>query len=206
MTPLQCYIAFALAAGVLTVTPGLDTALVLRTTVVDGRRRALETMLGIVAGCCVWGTVASIGLGALLAVSSIAYDAMRIAGAIYLCWLGLRMLARPRDAVFAMTDRGKGGGWFLRGLLTNLLNPKVGVFYVTFLPQFVPAGYPVVATSLAFTLIHAAEGALWLGALACAAGSLGSWLRRPAVVRSLDRLTGAVLVAFGLRLALERGR
>jgi threonine/homoserine/homoserine lactone efflux protein len=208
----EALVAFALAAGLLTVTPGLDTALVLRTAAVEGGRRAFLAGLGICAGCLAWGIVAALGLGALLAASEAAYTALRWAGAAYLLWLGARMILGARAGLdTAGTGEASGAGssplgWFVRGVVTNVLNPKVGVFYVTFLPQFVPAGAEVVSFSVLLAAIHAAEGVLWFTALILATRPLAAAFRRPAVVRTLDRVTGGVLIAFGLRLMLDARR
>ena len=217
MTPPQALLAFTAAAGLLTVTPGLDTALVLRTAVVEGPRRSLLAGAGICLGCLTWGLVVSAGLGALLAVSRLAYDLLRIAGAGYLLWLGGRMfLAAPAgigplaelDAPRSAERRADAGArrWFVRGYLTNVLNPKVGVFYVTFLPQFVPSGVSVPAFVMLLAAIHAGQGLLWFSALNAATRPLASWLGRPRVTLALNRVTGAVLVGFGLELALGRRR
>ena len=146
MSVLQALVAFSLAAGLLTITPGLDTALVLRTAAVEGPRRAAMAGAGICLGTLVWGGAVAIGLGALLATSALAFTALKWAGAAYLVWLGARLILKPRDR-FDVEAAGVPAGagpwaWFRRGLLTNLLNPKVGVFYVSFLPQFVPQGVP----------------------------------------------------------------
>ena len=200
-------VAFALAAALLTITPGLDTALVLRTAAVEGPRRAALAGAGICTGVFVWGALVALGLGALLARSATVASVVRWAGAAYLVWLGVTMLRRPRAAF--MHDEGTPlasptGGWFVRGLLTNLLNPKVGVFYVTFLPQFVPAQaeHPAALLFL-FAAIHAGEGLLWFALLIAATASFARVLRRPAVVRTLDRAMGVLLVGFGVRLALD---
>lgn len=201
-------VAFTLAAALLTVTPGLDTALVLRTAAVEGGRRAALAGAGICTGVFVWGALVALGLGALLARSSSAATVVRWAGAAYLVWLGLTMLRRPRAAFVALADGNAAaasrGGWYVRGLLTNLLNPKVGVFYLTFLPQFVPpqAEHPA-ALMLLFAAIHAVEGVLWFALLIIATASFARVLRRPAVVRLLDRAMGVLLVGFGVRLALD---
>ena len=195
--------AFALAGGLLTITPGLDTALVLRTAAVDGGRAALKAGLGICAGCLTWGVAAAVGLGSLLAASETAYNLLRIAGAVYLAWLGLNLLLRPgRGRGLDAAPSSAGGRWFRRGLLTNLLNPKVGVFYVSFLPQFVPPGGDALAYSLLYAAIHATEGLVWFAALMLAARPLTRWLKRPGVLAAIDRLTGGVFLAFGARLAL----
>lgn len=203
-TLLPTLLMFTAAAGLLTITPGLDTLLVLRTAIAEGPRRALLAGAGICAGCLLWGLAVALGLGALFAVSTLAYEALRLAGAAYLLWLGAQLLLRPRDALpvdAAAPPRGTG---FARGLLTNLLNPKVGVFYVSFLPQFVPAGVDVVAFSTLLAGIHAVLGLLWFGLLTLATRPLGRWLARPAAVRALDRSSGSVFVLFGLKLAASR--
>ncbi len=215
-SPAQAILAFTGAAALLTITPGLDTALVLRTAAVEGPRRAMLAGLGICLGCLVWAFAAAAGLGALLSVSSVAYDALRLAGAAYLVYLGVRLLVRKggmtagREAP-PLGARAVDGGasprtWFFRGLLTNLLNPKVGIFYVTFLPQFVPAGVAVAPFSMLLGGIHAAEGMLWFGLLTVATGSLSAWLSRPRVARTLDRATGLLFLGIGIKLALDRGR
>lgn len=219
MTATAALLAFTLAAAILTVTPGLDNALVLRTAAVEGGRRALLAGLGISTGCLAWGAAAAFGLGSLLAVSTVAYDVLRIAAAAYLFYLGARLLwntwpgrrqARPGRRLRAAgggtvrPSASGGAGWFMRGCLTNALNPKIGVFYVTFLPQFIPAGADVMRFSLLLAAVHAVLGMLWFGLLVAATRPLARWLSRPAVMRGLDRMTGAVFIAFGLKLALEK--
>jgi threonine/homoserine/homoserine lactone efflux protein len=207
VTLLPSLLAFTAAAALLTVTPGLDTALVLRTATVEGPRRALLAGLGICLGCLGWGALVALGLGALLAASQLAYAALRFAGAAYLLWLGLQLLARPRSAIGAAADAraASGAGWLTRGFLTNMLNPKVGVFYVSFLPQFIPAGAGVPATIFLLAAVHAGLGLLWFALLIAATRPLARALRRPALVRTLDRLTGGLFLLFAARLAFDRG-
>jgi len=207
MTPVQAALAFAIAAGILTITPGLDTALVLRTAAASGPRAAAKTALGILLGLFVWGVVTAVGIGALLRASTLAYRVLQVAGSLYLLWLGLNLLLRRGSKPGTETVALAGGGrLFARGLLTNLLNPKVGVFYATFLPQFIPAGANVTWTSIAYAGLHALEGVVWFAALILATRPLAAWLRRERVQRNLDRATGAVFLAAGARLALDRGR
>jgi len=195
---------FVVAAGLLTITPGLDTALVLRTAAIEGPRRAMLAALGIACGCLSWGLAVALGLGALLAASEAACTLLKWAGAAYLAWLGFRLILRPR-AQFDLAQAGarRGNPW-LRGFLTNLLNPKVGVFYVSFLPQFTPAGVPAGPFIFLLALIHVTLGVPWTAVLIGATAPLKRWLQRAAVVRWLDRATGAVFLGFGARLALER--
>jgi threonine/homoserine/homoserine lactone efflux protein len=213
MIDVTAVLAFSGAAGLLTVTPGLDTALVLRTAAVEGAGEARFAAFGICAGCLLWGTATSLGLTELLAVSKLAYNAVRIAGACYLVYLGILMWVRKREFSIETEQSGSPAGngngghrWLARGLLTNVLNPKVGVFYVTLLPQFIPRGGSVITYSFLFTFIHVAEGLLWLTLLTIAVGPLRSWLSRPTVTRGFDCGTGTVLIGAGLALALERRR
>jgi threonine/homoserine/homoserine lactone efflux protein len=204
----ESLVAFTAAAALLTITPGLDTALVLRTAASEGPRRGLWSGLGVVTGCLVWAASVAAGLGVLLVASRLGYTVLRWAGAGYLLYAGLKMLRHPRSS-FASPAAAplRGRSAFARGALTNLLNPKVGVFYVSFLPQFIPADVAVAPYAMLLGAIHALLGLLWFACLIAAMGPLSRWLRRPKVVQVLDRVTGAVFIAFGARLALEsRGR
>ncbi|MEU9128511.1 LysE family translocator [Kitasatospora sp. NPDC048540] len=204
--------SFALVVGLLTLTPGLDTALILRTSALGRRRRAWGVVLGIQTGTLLWGTLTSLGVTALLTASHLAYEALRWAGAGYLLWMGARMLletwrrgplgAPAADAELSAGCDSVGGGW-RQGTLTNLLNPKVGVFYVAVLPQFIPAGAPHFTTGVLLTCVHILLGLVWSAVLVGCARALSGWLRRPSARRLLDRVTGTVIAAFGLRLALE---
>ncbi|WP_297512233.1 LysE family translocator [uncultured Caulobacter sp.] len=207
MTTSQALIAFAFAAGLLTLTPGLDTALVIRTAAAEGPRRAAGAALGIGLGCLIWGAAAAFGAGALLTASETAYAILKWAGALYLACTGLRMIVKPRDRFEPGEMRAVDAGPIAalrRGLLTNLLNPKVGIFYVSFLPQFIPPGVDPGRFGLLLAGIHVAEGLAWFAVLIAATVPIAGLLRVGAVVRWLDRVTGGVFVAFGLRLALER--
>ena len=207
MSPLAgSLIAFAAAAALLTVTPGLDTALVLRTAAVEGRRRAFAAAVGIGLGCLAWGGLVAVGLGALLAASELAYRILKWAGAAYLLWLGLQLILSKRTELGTPDALPAGGAttWLWRGLLTNLLNPKVGVFYVSFLPQFIPAGSSVPAMTVLLAAIHVALGLIWFAALILATAPLGQALKQPRVIRALDRLTGGVFILFAGKLALSR--
>ncbi|GAA4136669.1 LysE family translocator [Actinomadura keratinilytica] len=194
-------LTFAGVAALLTLMPGPDSLLVLRTAVAHGRRPALLAALGIQAGCLWWGAAAGLGLSAVLAASQTLYTAVRWAGACYLLYLGVRLLLQRTDADDAAPP--PGGRHFLRGLLTNALNPKVGVFYVSLLPQFVPHDAPVAGWSLLLTGVHVAEGLLWCAAIAVLADRLGHRLRRRSLRRALDRVAGTAFLAFAARLALH---
>lgn len=215
--------AFAVLAAVVTVTPGLDTMLVLRTAAVHGRRAALAAGVGIGLGCLCWAAASAVGIAALLTASRLAYDVLRVAGAGYLCWLGVRLVWRARrpgvDSSRAPTlpptraetaplaePEARPFRSFRTGLATNLLNPKVGVFYLSALPQFLPDDVPALPGSAALGAVHVAEGLLWFALIAAAVQRAGRWLTRPAVRRRLDQVTGVVFVALGIRLAVEAQR
>ncbi|TDC63123.1 LysE family translocator [Actinomadura sp. GC306] len=194
-------------AALLTITPGVDMMLVLRSTVTGGRRTGLLSSAGVVTGLMCWAMTSAVGLTALLAASRLAFDVLRVAGACYLLWLGVRALwtarHRTRDTADPSDTRASGLTAFRTGLTTNLLNPKVGVFYVSLLPQFIPDGASVFWTSMLFAVIHAAESLLWLALVVGAAGAARRTLTRPAVKRRLQQLTGVAFIGFGLRLAID---
>lgn len=204
LTSLAAYVA---AASLLTVTPGLDTALVLRTAATGSPRRAALAGLGIATGCFVWAVLVAVGLGALLAASQRAYTMLRWIGAAYLLWVGYTLIRHPRRAWASVEGDGdRRGKAFVTGLLTNLLNPKVGVFYVSFLPQFVPSHVAVGPYLLLLGAIHALLGLIWFACLILATRPILAVLKKPVVLQSCDRLTGGMFIAFGLGLALESRR
>ena len=207
---LTASVTFALAAALIVLLPGPDTLVVLRNLVRGGRRRAALTVAGVLCGLTVWVTAAALGMAAVLHASEEAYLALRVVGAAYLLWLGVQtlrsrtvpeMLPNGAPADLSPESRGRGFG---AGLATDLLNPKVGVFFVTFLPGFVPDGQPVGAASLAFGAIFVIETAVYFALLLFLAGRITGWLRDTTVRRWLDRATGTVLIGFGLRLAVEQ--
>jgi RhtB (resistance to homoserine/threonine) family protein len=206
MTLTQSLLTFTVAAALLAATPGVDTALVLRALVTHGARRAVQAALGIAAGCLVWGAVVALGLGALLTASTLAFNVVKVVGAAYLIWQGIRLLRRPAASAQSQastqpfTPPAAAGSAFLQGFLTNVLNPKVGVFYVTLLPQFVVADVPAGPYIFALASIHVGLSVLWFFLLIGAARHLQRWLSRPRVQTIMDRITGLVFVAFGLKL------
>ncbi|WP_395944554.1 LysE family translocator [Brevundimonas sp.] len=199
-------LAFIAAATVLTITPGVDTAMVLRSAASDGARSAIFAGTGIMLGCLVWAAAVAVGLGALLQASELAYAVIKFAGAAYLIYLGVKLVFRPRTALntAAGDNRAAGVAALGRGFMTNILNPKVGVFYVTFLPQFIPQGANVAVWSFLLACIHVGLSLVWFALLIAATAPLGRLLRKPGVVTALDRLTGGVFILFGLKLAVSR--
>ncbi|MET9674882.1 LysE family translocator [Streptomyces sp. NPDC006482] len=202
--------SFALVVGLLTLTPGLDTAVILRTAALGRRTRAWGVVLGIQTGTLVWGALTSLGVTALLAASHLAYEILRWAGAAYLLWMAVRMIhdtfrgrgTTPEGVELGAAADTLSGGW-RQGTLTNLLNPKVGVFYVAVLPQFIPADAPHLAAGLLLTSVHITFGVIWSTVLIVCATAMGSRLREPRSRRVLDRITGTVIGAFAVRLAVS---
>ena len=204
-------LAFIPVALLLTLIPGADTALVTRNALALGMRGARWTILGICTGCLLHATASALGLSAILATSARAYEAVKLAGAAYLVWIGVQAIRGARNGgstdpstALGMTPAQRGGHPFTQGFLTNILNPKVALFYLTFLPQFIPAGAPILRTSLLLAMIHNALGFAWLSLYARFVDRLRVALTRPVVKAWLERVTGGALVLLGARLAWAR--
>jgi threonine/homoserine/homoserine lactone efflux protein len=197
--------SFTLAAGLLVLLPGPDTMVIVRSIVRGGRRRGLATVLGIQTGLLLWITAAVLGLAALLRASEVAYTVLRVVGAVYLVWLGVQSLRargmRPDERPTGRSPLGGTGYW--AGLLSNVLNPKVGVFFVTFLPAFVPSGAAVVPTLLLFGAVFIALNLAYQLPLVVLAERVTRFVSRTRVRRVMDIVAGTVLVGFGIRLATE---
>lgn len=197
--------AFTAAAVLIVLLPGPDTLVVLRNLVRSGRRTAIRTVLGVLTGLSVWVVTAALGLSAVLRASDDAYLALRIAGAIYLLWLGISSLRSRGAAAPERPARRRSliGSGYSAGLATDLLNPKVGVFFVTFLPGFVPSGFSVGWMSLVLGAIFLALTALYFAVLIAASGRVTHWMSAVHIRKRLDRITGLVLIGFGLKLVAE---
>jgi threonine/homoserine/homoserine lactone efflux protein len=195
---------FLVVAAVVICTPGQDTALTIRNALSGGRRSGLATALGVALGQGVWTVAAAAGLVAVLRASQPAFTALRFVGAAYLVYLGLQSLlaaARSRDPRHSPSTRTTPGGSLRQGLVSNLANPKMAVFFTSLLPQFGSA----FATLLALGLLFASLTGLWLAGYAVAAARARRLLARERVRRALEAVTGTVLVALGLRVATTRG-
>ena len=197
--------AFLGIAAVVIVTPGQDTALTIKNTLAGGRRAGVLTAAGVSCGQACWTLAASAGIAALLVASEPVFRAVRLAGAAYLVFLGLQAL---RDVLRTGKRRNarEGGSSlaprvaFRQGLLSNLGNPKMAVFFTSLLPQFGDTFPALVALGVVFCVTTL----VWLSAYAAAVARAGDVLRQPGVRRVVDAVTGAVLVAFGVRLATDR--
>jgi threonine/homoserine/homoserine lactone efflux protein len=212
-------VPFLLVVAVLTVTPGPDMALVLRYGARGGSRLAWYTGLGCCTGIAVHATAAVAGLSALLATSAVAFTVIKLVGAVYLAWLGLTALWHSRKGTAATGEADDAGvevmpargaatltrrGCYYQGLLTNLLNPKIALLFLTLLPQFVAGDEPRTATSAVLAAVFLIIAVAWWRLFSLLVGGLARLLARPAVGTALERATGVVLIGLGLRVALER--
>lgn len=211
MAGIENYAAFILAAIVFSMTPGIDTFFVLNRSVAQGRRTGVYSTLGISTGIVVHTIIAAAGLSALIAQSAAAFATVKYLGGAYLVCLGIMKLVRPGGGVPAPSAPARTAPtsvWrdYVSGVLTNVLNPKVGLFFIAFFPQFIrPAQLESIAPFFILGLSYAVIGLVWLLILTWLAGSVTTTLRgNPRVGRWLDRVSGAVFVLMGARVALER--
>jgi threonine/homoserine/homoserine lactone efflux protein len=211
MTIADALLQFALVAALLTLVPGMDTVLVLRTAISRGHGPAFATAAGICAGTVAWGLAAAIGASALLAASETAFVVLKLAGAGYMAWLGISMLVksvRPGAAAAAEPDPAPGAATvrtdWLTGLTTSLLNPKVGVFYMAMIPQFMPADAPALLMGALLPLVHNAEAMAWFAVLILATHHARRWLRSPTAGKVTDRIAGVVLIGFAAKIATTK--
>jgi threonine/homoserine/homoserine lactone efflux protein len=204
------FAAFVAVAAVVIVTPGQDTALTIRNTLLGGRSAGVATAFGVAAGQAAWTTAAALGLTALLVASEPAFAAVRLLGAAYLVYLGVHSLwlAFRRTGVLGEDVAGRharlGPRRALRdGTLSNLGNPKMAIFFSSLLPQFVEPGSGAGAAMLGLGIVFVAMTTIWLSGYAVVVARAGNVLRRPRIRRAIDAVMGAILVAFGVRLAAE---
>jgi threonine/homoserine/homoserine lactone efflux protein len=201
-------LAFAGVSLLLAVTPGPDMAVVTRNALAHGRRGVLLTTSGIALALVIWVTATAVGLSALLRASANVLFVLKIAGAVYLAYLGTRTLLDSRhvagDLLVEAPAAPPAHAVFRQGFLSAMTNPKLGVFFVTFLPQFVLPGQPVFARLLELGVVFALIGWAWMNVYGLFVTRLRDVITAPRVRRWMQRVTGLVLLGFGARLALER--
>ena len=191
---------FALASLILIALPGPDQALIMRNALVGGRSAGVRTMLGGASGLALHATAAALGVSALLATSAAAYATLKLVGVAYLVYLGAKMLLASREPP-APEQQSRGGRPFLQGFVSNALNPKVALFFLTFVPQFLPDHGSTLPLALALSAIFAAIYLAWFTGLVRLVALASDALRRPRVKAWIERVTGGALVAFAVRLA-----
>ncbi len=209
---IHTFITVLIAVTLVTLSPGVDTMLVIRNSVRSGWRDGSTTSLGICSGLFLHATVSALGISIILLQTAWAFSALKWAGAAYLIWLGVgswRRVARgSRLNLAGQLPAGSGAfraGRSLReGFLSNVLNPKAVIFYMAFLPQFIDPQLSPLSQSLLVAAIHFCVGMLYLCLLAAMVERAGAWLQRPMVNRVFDSLTGGVLIFIGCRLAIAR--
>ena len=199
------YIAFAALAALLVISPGATLAVVVETALGHGRKAALLTVAGVGIANATLAAATAFGLSAVVGRSPSALYAVRVAGGCYLTYLGARGLWRALSATRTVAESEKGPGpssFLARGVLTNLLNPTVILFYATVVPQFIGPQDPYLARALALGATHVAMSVVWQGGCGLAAGEAAEHMGRPVVRRTLEGITGAILVVLGARLLL----
>ena len=205
MLGIHDYWLFVATGVVLNLTPGQDTLYILGSSIAYGRRIGLASALGICTGCIVHTIAAALGLSAILATSSTAFTVVKLAGAAYLVYLGIRAIAAPANAISPVEYAAsmRAGSAFRRGVVTNVLNPKVALFFLALLPQFIDSDSPTkVGAFLALGLTFVATGTIWCLFLATAASRVrGFFAEHPRALTGLSRAAGALFVFLGLRLA-----
>jgi threonine/homoserine/homoserine lactone efflux protein len=209
MLGIHHYWLFIATAVVLVLTPGQDTFFILGRSLAGGRSAGIAAALGISAGSIIHTFLAALGLSALLATSQYAFMAVKFAGAAYLFYIGIRaLLSRARGLPGAAAGGGDDGRWaaFRSGIVSNLLNPKVALFFLALMPQFITAGSTnKVGAFLVLGLSFVTLGVIWCVVLAVGASHLrGAFLRRPSMANVLNKIAGAMFIALGLRLATVR--
>ncbi|MBB3190855.1 LysE family translocator [Halomonas cerina] len=205
------FLPFLVAITLLSMSPGVDTLLVIRNTARGGLYDGVVTSLAICCGLFVHAAISALGISLILLQSAWAFGMLKLAGAAYLIWLGVASLLAARRGrglpVAAVVGEHQAVPWwrpFREGLLSNVLNPKTVVFYMAFLPQFIAPEDPALVKSLFLAGVHFVIANAWQIAIAALVGSAGRWLGSPLFARWLNGITGGVLVGFGLKLALTR--
>jgi threonine/homoserine/homoserine lactone efflux protein len=197
-------------AAVVIVVPGPDTAIVTKNALLHGRRAALGTAFGVEAGLAVWTLASALGVASIVRASDTAFTVLKLIGAAYLVWLGIQALLAARrggshaDPESAARAAVGGRGGFRQGLISDLANPKIGAFFTGLLPQFAGPGHSVLIPFLVLGGLFVLMTVVWLCAYALVAVKASEVLRRPRVRATIDRLSGIILIGFGVRLALER--
>lgn len=199
-------VAFIPAAALLVITPGPDMALITKNALTRGKRAALMTAFGIESGLLVWTGASVLGIVAVLRSSTVAFTILKFVGAAYLVYLGVTAFLSLRAAARSSKsapERTLSGSPFRQGLLSNVFNPKIVVFFTSFIPQFVTPGPAAVAQSVGYAAIFMVMGMVWLVSYALFAANISTFLRKRRVNQAMTVATGCVLTGFGVALAFS---
>jgi threonine/homoserine/homoserine lactone efflux protein len=199
-------LSFTLLAAILVLIPGLDFTLVLRYATTKGRKSAIMVMLGITSSLFIWGTFAALGISAVLETSKIAFETLKILGVAYMFWMGANFIhsAFMKESIAESTPEIRvERGAYLRGILSNLLNPKAGVFYISVLPQFIPDNSNHLLMGIALTGIHASLTIIFFITLIFFVDAVKSFFLHKKVARLMEALSGVAVIGFGTKLLLS---
>jgi len=205
-------LAFTGIAALLTITPGADTMLVIRNVLSRGGKAGVLSTFGICSGLFIHASLSALGLSIILVKSATVFQIVKYVGAMYLIYLGIQSLwgiSQIKDDQLSKIENEKGDTdrkkkSFIEGFLTNILNPKVAIFYLAFLPQFIGADDPVFQKSVLLASIHAVEGIIWLSFISLFLNRIKAIIRRPKVRKIIEGISGTVLIGFGIKLSMER--
>ncbi|WP_175987140.1 LysE family translocator [Bacillus sp. Marseille-Q1617] len=199
------FLTFLLLSLFVVMSPGIDTALLTKRTISDGKADGFKMALGIAAGCLVHTVAAAFGLSAILMKSAAAFEVVKYVGAVYLIYLGVTSFVKKKETSAEITDTAAvKRSAFKQGLFTNVFNPKVAVFFLTFLPQFVTAESQAAGQLVLMGGVYSLLSIGWFFVYVFFINYLRSWLMTPSVQGWMERVTGAVLIGFGLKLAFEK--
>ncbi|WP_341323522.1 LysE family translocator [Solibacillus sp. FSL H8-0523] len=199
---------FIIACVLLIILPGPDTAIVTKNTVVGGRKGGMKTMLGSCVGLSIHTIAAVAGLSAIIVKSALAFTVLKYVGAAYLCYLGVRTLmnmrAKKTDIDEELLVEAKGSSYLKQGFITNVTNPKVAVFFLTFLPQFLAPGADAFWSFLVMGIIYTVLTFAWFFFYVVLLDKVRNFMKRPSTQASIEAITGVVLIGFGIKLAFEK--
>lgn len=199
---------FIIACVLLIILPGPDTAIVTKNTVVAGRKGGMQTMLGSCVGLSIHTIAAVAGLSAIIVKSALAFTVLKYVGAAYLCYLGVRTLmnmrAKKTDVDEEVLVEAKGSSYFKQGFITNITNPKVAVFFLTFLPQFLAPSADAFWSFLVMGIIYTVLTFAWFFFYVVLLDKVRNFMKRPSTQASIEAITGVVLIGFGIKLAFEK--
>ncbi|MER2127913.1 LysE family translocator [Solibacillus sp.] len=199
---------FIIACVLLIMLPGPDTAIVTKNTVVGGRKGGMQTMLGSCVGLSIHTIAAVAGLSAIIVKSALAFTVLKYVGAAYLCYLGVRTLMNMRAKKTEVNEEvlveAKGSSYFKQGFITNITNPKVAVFFLTFLPQFLAPGADAFWSFLVMGIIYTVLTFVWFFFYVVLLDKVRNFMKRPSTQASIEAITGVVLIGFGIKLAFEK--
>jgi RhtB (resistance to homoserine/threonine) family protein len=199
------FLTFLLLSLFVVMSPGIDTALLTKRTISDGKADGFKMALGIASGCLVHTVAAAFGLSAILMKSAAAFEVVKYVGAVYLIYLGVTSFVKKKEAAAAIQDTAAvKRSAFKQGLFTNVFNPKVAIFFLTFLPQFVTAQSQAAGQLVLMGVVYSLLSIGWFFVYVFFINYLRSWLMTPSVQGWMERVTGAVLIGFGLKLAFEK--